>query len=733
MIENYSDFLQEKRLIVAPTGKEPWLFHPQLYPFQWALVRWTVRRGRGAVFADCGLGKTFMQLSYAANIGGIGLIVCPLSVAQQTIEHGKMIEVDVDWCENQPTKPGLYITNYEKLKRFSSQGLDCLVLDESSILKSMDGKTRTRLIKDFANVPYRFCFTATPAPNDISELGNHAEFLGICTRAEMLAQFFVHESSSSQEWRLKGHAQDAFWEWVASWAVYLRKPSDVGDYDDSLFVLPALNIEEIKVQVSYTLEGELFARLPHGITGRADARKKTLDDRVKKAAEIIQSNPGQWVVWCGLNNEGRALHRLLSDSCLIEGSTSDDQKVLLENSWRMGEIQTLISKSSIFGFGVNWQHCHNVLYLGLDDSFERWYQSIRRCWRFGQKESVHAVIVTSEAESQIVRNIQRKERNIKQLIDGVVTMMQKKQTESVQSSVQSMQSQSAAREDEQHGENWRLLLGDSVQRMPEVADSSVSLSVFSPPFASLYTYSNLENDMGNSTSYEEFFRHFDYLVPELLRITKPARRACVHVQQIARTLLKDGVIGWYDYRADVVSHFVSCGWIYDGEIVIDKDPQAQAIRTKSKALMFVQKNKDSVWSRPAMADYILLFRAPGDNPTPIVPNVTNEEWIKWARPIWYDIKESNTLNAAVAREEKDERHICPLQLETIERCIRLWSCPGEMVFDPFAGIGSTGYVALQQERCFLGIELKESYWRTAINNLRQATKQESLFDSQVSA
>jgi DNA modification methylase len=233
--------------------------------------------------------------------------------------------------------------------------------------------------------------------------------------------------------------------------------------------------------------------------------------------------------------------------------------------------------------------------------------------------------------------------------------------------------------------------------------------------------------MGNSKDYDQFFDHFDYLIPEILRITKPGRRACVHVQQLTTTKVTHGVIGWRDFRADVVRHFVTAGWIYDGEVVIDKDPQAQAIRTKAKALMFVQKNKDSAWSRPAMADYILLFRAPGDNAEPILTDVSNEEWIQFARPIWYGINESDTLNYAVARESSDERHICPLQLGTIERCVRLWSNRGDMVFSPFAGIGSEGYVSLQHGRRFTGIELKESYYKQAVKNLKSAIKQEGLF------
>jgi hypothetical protein len=281
------------------------------------------------------------------------------------------------------------------------------------------------------------------------------------------------------------------------------------------------------------------------------------------------------------------------------------------------------------------------------------------------------------------------------------------------------------------GTDWRVMLGDSTERIAELANNSIGLSVYSPPFASLYTYSNSERDLGNSRTVAEFFQHYGFIIAELLRITMLGRNTCVHVQQIAAMLERDGYIGIKDFRGDVIRAYEAAGWIYDGEVCIDKDPQAQAIRTKAKALMFVQLHKDSAWSRPALADYILKFRKPGANPAPIQPDVSNEEWIQWARPIWYGIEENDTLQYTTARDAEDERHICPLQLGTIERCIRLWSNPGDLVFDPFTGIGSTGYEAVRLGRRFVGCELKPSYWRIAVKNLDKAEHnkaQPTLFD-----
>lgn len=273
--------------------------------------------------------------------------------------------------------------------------------------------------------------------------------------------------------------------------------------------------------------------------------------------------------------------------------------------------------------------------------------------------------------------------------------------------------------DDAHGDMWRLMLGDSCERLAEIPEDSVHLSVYSPPFASLFTYSPSVRDLGNSASREEFFAHYSYIIRENLRVTMPGRIACVHVQQLTTTKAMTGVVGLTDFRGEVIRAYMDAGWIFHGEVTVNKDPQAQAIRTKAQALMFVTKNRDSSKTRPALADYLLMFRKPGDNAVPIKTDVSNDEWIDWAQPVWLDIKETNTLNARAGREVADERHICPLQLDFIERCVRLWSNPGETVLSPFAGIGSEVWTARKFGRRGIGIELKPSYWRTAVTNLRR--------------
>lgn len=282
--------------------------------------------------------------------------------------------------------------------------------------------------------------------------------------------------------------------------------------------------------------------------------------------------------------------------------------------------------------------------------------------------------------------------------------------------------------DDAAGDTWRMMLGDSCERLAELPDESIDLSVYSPPFASLFTYSPSLRDLGNSADRQEFLDHYAFILEHLLRLTKPGRISCVHVQQLTTSKATHGVMGLTDFRGEVIRAHQAAGWTFHGEVTVNKDPQAQAIRTKSHALMFVTKNRDSAGTRPALADYLLLFRKPGENAVPIKTDVTNDEWIEWAQPVWMDIKETNTLNGRQSRDDADEKHVCPLQLDFIERCVRLWSNRGETVLSPFAGIGSEGYIAVKHGRRFVGCELKPSYWQTACEYLADAEREATMPD-----
>jgi DNA modification methylase len=712
---DYEAFLESKTIKDCPSGRpiKAAEINGTLFAFQNAIVRWAVRRGRAAVFADCGLGKTFIQLEWARLVGNRTLIVAPLAVARQTIREAEKLGISAHYAKTQSEAKDFTITNYERIEAFDPSAFDCVVLDESSILKSFDGKTRSLLIGMFQKLPYRLCCTATPSPNDIAEIANHAEFLGIMSRVEMLATFFVHDE---QHWRIKGHAEDAFWKWLSSWSMCLRKPSDLGFSDDG-FTLPPIHYKDHVVTTSYREGDMLFGAELCGIQGRIAARRGTISERVKAAADLVNSNSEQWIVWCGLNSESNALASAISDAVEVVGSDKPEEKEDALIRFASGQARVLITKPSIAGYGMNFQNCHNVVFVGLSDSFEDLYQATRRCWRFMQQHQVNVHFVTSDAEGAVVSNVHRKEREFDKLHQRMIKHMITYEKQEIHGATR--QTTTHIR-DVERGEGWIMNLGDTCEITPEMATDSIDFSICSPPFASLYTYTNSSRDMGNSRNEDEFFGHYNFLLPHWIRVTKPGRIAAVHVSQIPAMLSRDGSIGLKDFRSRVVRDHVAAGWIFHGEVCVDKNPQAQAIRTKAKGLTFTQLEKDSSWLRPALADYILLFRKPGENAVPVKPTVSRDQWIEYARPCWYGIHETNTLNVAEAREDKDERHICPLQLDLIDRAVRLWSNIGETVFSPFAGIGSEGYQSLLNDRKFIGNELKAQYWKLACENLKRA-------------
>lgn len=721
----YETFLESKTLVVRAQGPaiESGDIHPTLFGFQRDLVRWSVRKGRCAIFADTGLGKSRMQIEWARLIGGRSLIVAPLSVARQTVREAALIDVHIHYTRSgDDLSDGINITNYEMLSHFDANTFGSVVLDESSILKSLDGKTRQRLTEMFEATPYRLCCTATPAPNDIAEIANHAEFLGIMTRTEMMASFFVHDDEG---WRLKRPAQEPFYRWLASWGMSIRKPSDLG-YPDDGYDLPPLSIKPVFVDTEFTPTDSLFFTGLKGITDRSRVRKGTMEERVAAAAEMVNADEEQWIVWCGLNDESTALARAIPDAVEVTGAMDPDAKVRAIEEFQDGRIRVLVTKAKIAGFGLNLQNARKMAFVGLSDSWEAYYQCVRRCWRFGQTRPVEAYIVLSEPERPIYENVMRKEEEATKMADSLIQHVAAFEREEIGEGGPTFDYHT----DTVRALDYTAMLGDSVERLAEVESDSVGLSVFSPPFMSLYTYSPTERDLGNCKGEDQFFDHFGYIIDHLLRVTMPGRLCCVHVAQVPAMLARDGYIGLKDFRGATINAFVDHGWIHHGEVCIDKDPQAQAIRTKSKSLLFTQLHKDSSWSRPALADFILVFRKPGENKQAVHPDITNDEWIEWARPIWYNIRESDTLQYSSARGEEDERHICPLQLGTIERCVKLWSNEGDLVCDPFGGIGSTGWVALRNGRRAVTCELKPSYYQILVRNLREAANsvQPSLFD-----
>lgn len=405
---DYASFLKTKQRAFTGMALQPRHDFPaQCYDWQAAIIRWALKKGRAALFCDCGLGKTLMQLVWARNTGQRTLILAPLCVAEQTVREGAKFGIPVLYAPDHAhigTAP-IVITNYERLDKFDVSAFGAVVLDESSILKAFDGKTRTKLIETFKATPYRLCCTATPAPNDIAELANHAEFMGLMTRSEFLATWFVHDDEG---WRMKRHAVQPFYRWLASWALAIRRPSDLG-YDDTGFILPALRIHDCIVESEHTGDS-LFPELAtKGIGGRLKARRGSLEARLDATSNLVHERGVPWLIWCGLNAESHALAESMPGAVEVCGDDTYAEKVGAVASFCDGRTKKIISKVKILGYGLNFQHCSHMAFVGLGDSYEQYYQAIRRCWRFGQQKPVDVYVVVSEAESLVVENVRRKE------------------------------------------------------------------------------------------------------------------------------------------------------------------------------------------------------------------------------------------------------------------------------------------------------------------------------------
>jgi len=432
-VSSYAEFLAAKTAHAEPTGRpcQPDEVHPYLHGWQREIVAWAVRTGRAALWADTGLGKTVMQLEWARLSGDTTLIIAPLAVCQQTVREAVKLGLDLRYTRDGTHGPGMWVTNYEMAGHVDPRTLDAVVLDEASILKQHDGKTRTALIKHFATVPARLTCTATPAPNDVQELTNQAEFLGVAKRTDMLATYFVNDPKT-KGWRLKRHARGPMFTWMSQWALALRRPSDLG-YPDDGYILPELSVVPQIIEADMVpLDGQLFA-VPSdlgGVGGRAKVRRATLADRCERAAKLVANEPDQqWILWRSLIDEAASLKTLVPDAVDVRGNWTPEAKAEAYLAFASGQIRYLITEPGMAAYGLNLQNCARMAFVGLGDSYERYYQAIRRCWRYGQTRPVHAHIVLSQLEAAIAENVARKEREAARLMDDLVAAMRRARTE----------------------------------------------------------------------------------------------------------------------------------------------------------------------------------------------------------------------------------------------------------------------------------------------------------------
>lgn len=740
MTDDYFQFLSSKIPAARSFGfdLDPAMLNPMLFDFQRDIVLWALRLGRAAIFAECGLGKTPMQLEWASQVcthtGGDVLILTPLAVAEQTRREGDKFGIPVTICRTQAdVRPGVNVTNYERLHHFDTGHFIGVVLDESSILKNFTGKTKQALQEAFRATPYRLACTATPAPNDHMELGNHAEFLGIMPSNEMLMRWFINDTMNFGSYRLKGHAQKDFWKWISSWAVCLSHPADLGYRADNFTLKPLHFHQHITALDGDDFgNGRLFSGAAVSATEMHREKRRSIGGRVEKIAELVSASDETWLIWCETNQEADALREAIPEAVEVRGSDDPDKKEKLLSDFAAGAFRVLITKPSIAGYGMNWQHCANMAFVSVTYSFESYYQAVRRSWRFGQERDVNVHIVMADTEVEIYDTVQRKRAEHEEMRREMVAMFKETgfRLQEERALIETIDEYSES------GRDWTLHRGDSCQVITRMEDDSVGFTVFSPPFANLYIYSDSVADMGNCADSEEFFAHFRFLIRELLRVTMPGRLCAVHCKDLPRYAGRDGSAGLFDFPGEIVKTFGEEGWTYHSRVTIWKDPVIEMQRTKNHGLLYKNLRENSCVSRQGMADYIVVFRKwfPGmeslnTNPVPHeLDDFPLQKWQEWASPVWMDIAQTNVLNIRAAKEGGDEKHICPLQLDVIERCITLWSNPGDVIFSPFAGIGSEGYMALKMKRKFVGVELKEGYFRMAVQNLERALQESGQFD-----
>ena len=808
------DALAAVGVIPETDVRSAWDIGAHLFDYQAWIVERALDRERFALFADTGLGKTAMQLDWARNVSALHadgpnlgrvLILAPLSVCRQTCHeamrfYGTPLVTDLtsrdvldSWLES---GSGIGITNYEKFDRagkgdrFGGERLpvDGVVLDESSMLKAF-GVRKFAVMRAFSGLRFKLACSATPAPNQRTEFAQHAVFLEqVRSTTEYLTAYFMNRDG---DWQFKPHSRDAWAANLASWAVFVRDPKRWG-FEDHLADLPAMSevfpsvgLTEAQMEAARCHEtGEqpsLFGATPGGITSRTKmmqiAHGFVLDDG--KVAHRYPTLKPQWIadlingehasdqviVWVTFDEEGDQLAGLIPNSVHLSGKVKPAVRDVAVEQFRTsaeGAPRVLILKPSMFGFGVNLQACTVQVFSSITDSFERYYQCIRRSYRFGQTRPVSVYVPITPLDDAICRNVMDKQATFRsdaaEIEEAVVARLRPRDT----SEVRIVSTSPKPELDRASGDDWTMVYGDSLAHMTAMDSQSIDLSVFSPPFAALYSYSKELEDMGNVRGDAEFRYQWRLFAERLIPVMKPGRVVAIHCKEIIRFASTSGYRHAYDFPSDLRQGMVDAGFAYHRRITIEKNPQLEATRNKETSLLHVTALRDAANSMPQTGEYLMVFTAPGDNATPVRHDrdahtfERHTEWMNsiWREPAMFDdgeadlfrqwlwpdgdattwtgIRETDVLNAAMAKERPEERHVCPLQLGLIDRVVMLWSNPGELVFSPFGGIGSEGWSALGCGREFYGVELKESYWRTACRNLEkrsaELSSRQSLFD-----
>lgn len=701
----YEQFLETKKKEFIESGFEVKELNKYLKPFQEYQVRVALKKGRFALFDDCGLGKTLMQLSWSEAIynkfNKKVLVLTTLGVVEQTKQEAIKFDIDLNSFD---------IYNYEQIDNIDISKYIGVVLDESSILKGRDRSTSTKLINIFKDYQYKLACSATPSPNDHLELGQHVEFLGYDSYENMKAMFFVQDQKikSSDKWRLKKHAEDDFWKYICKWSICVDNPNTIGFNEDG-YNLPDIEYVEHIIKVENNTN-TLFTDVAVSATDLHKDLKRTFEQRINLTKELINKSNGQVLVWSLSNNETDTLEKEIENSINIQGKDSPEKKANGFKKFANNEVKVLITKAKIAGMGLNFQNCNEMIFTSYDFKFEEFYQAVRRCYRFGQKNKVTVHLLVPESQTNVKQSIEKKQQKhfekIKQMAKYSSETDYKENIDLTE-----------VKETEVKTDNYWLMNGDCNDMIKKIEDNSIDYSFFSPPFKDLYTYSDDPRDMSNVKNDDEFYKHFNFLVPELFRVLKSGRLLSMHIMQGTTSVGKDGFLSIVDFRGELIRLFQEHGFIFHAEVMIRKNPQLAAVRTKNVQLMHGQTKRDSSINRPGLADYILTFRKPGENLVKIQNDIPFETWCKLAEPVWFDIEEGDVIsNFRKARGGNDEKHMTPTQLSVIKNCYLLWSNEGDVCFSPFGGVGSEGCQALKMNRKSINIELKKSYFNLNVEN-----------------
>lgn len=746
----YEELLEQKRVKTIECGFHIDLsqLNPMLKGFQKHCVQKSLKYGRFALFEPPGAGKTIQQLEWGKQISEYTntpiLLLAPLAVIGQTIEEEAPkfgYEVNELYGKINTSKlmdRPIWAVNYDSLHLYLPfiDLFKGVILDESSILKNFTGETKKFIMETFLRTPYKLPCSATPAPNDLNEYGNHSEFLNVLDSQDMRSKWFVRDEGMNN-YRLKSHAKIDFYSWLATWCIMFDHPRDIG-FDEEGYDLPKLNLLEKQITTKQRGHGKIFNDTAVDATTFSRELKLTKVERLAEVANMVNNSTEIFCIWVTLDSEAEELLKLIPGAVNVTGSDKKDIKRKGFSDFSKGNIRVLITKTKLAKYGLNWQHCHNTIFASFNFSFEELYQAIRRFLRFGQLHTVNCWLITTDTMQNVLQNIQMKEKQHNESVSEV--------SKAINGKTYGLLDNYDFKEVK--NEYMHFMKGDSAIELKRIPDNSIDFIVFSPPFKALFTYSNYIHDLGNNDTSMAFWHQYKFILNELYRVLKPGRIMACHTKDLGVYKNSSGWTGmdnFTDEHTMFVENSISkkenpTGFKLHSKTTIWCDPVLEMQRTKTQRLLYKTLTSNSALTGIGMAEYMRYFKkwdgTDESNWEPVnhltKKNIPLDLWQKWASPVWMDIKRTDVLNNKEGTDMGDEKHIAPLQLEVIHRCINLWSNPGEKVLTPFLGIGSEAYVAINNNRYAIGCELKDSYFDTAVKNCMKAigTKsQGSLFET----